>query len=109
MQKGEFIDFLYGQEGIKASRELMEEWVDRMECYEPEHGFILAGPLRESQYEHLLTVTFFVNPDQLAFLSYAVHYHAAPDDPAPLIAPFDSGCGLLLPSCLLYTSPSPRD
>jgi len=26
-----------------------------------------------------------------------VHYHAAPDDPAPFIAPFDSGCGLLLP------------
>jgi len=96
MPKDKFIDFLYGEEGMKVSRELMEEWVDSMECYEPEHGLILVGPLRESQYEHLRTVTFLVNPDQLALVSYAVHYHAAPGDPTPFSAPFDSGCGLLL-------------
>jgi hypothetical protein len=92
-----FIDFLYGQEGLKASRELMEAWIDRMECYEPENEFIVVGPLRDEQYEYLRTVTFFVNPDQLALMVYAVHYHAAPDDPLPLLAPFDSGCGQLLP------------
>ena len=97
MPKEAFIDFLYGQEGLKASRELMEEWIDSMECYEPENEFVVVGPLRDNQYDDLKTVTFFVNPDQLSLLVYAVHYHAAPGDPVPLKASFDSGCGQLLP------------
>jgi hypothetical protein len=96
MPKDEFIDFLYGHEGMKVSRELMEEWVDSMECYEPEHGLILVGPFRESQYEYLRTVTFLVNPDQLALMVYAVNYHAAPGDPVPMKVPFDSACGHIL-------------
>jgi hypothetical protein len=97
MPKEAFIDFLYGQEGLKASRELMEEWIDLMECYEPQNEYIVVGPMREDQYEHLRTVTFLVNPDQLALMVYAVHYHAGPGDPAPMKAPFDSGCGQMLP------------
>jgi hypothetical protein len=96
MPKEAFIDFLYGQEGLKASRELMEEWIDSMECYDPENEYILVGPLRDDQYDNLRSVTFFVDPDQLGLMVYAVHYHAAPGDPVPMKAPFDSGCGQLL-------------
>ena len=28
-------------------------------------------------------------------LVYAAYYHASPDDPAPVLAPFGSGCGLM--------------
>ncbi len=96
MPKEAFIDFLYGREGMKASRELMEKWIDAMDCYTPENEFILVGPLNESQYDNLKTVTFLVNPDQLSLMVYAVHYHAAPGDPVPMRASFDSGCGQLL-------------
>mgnify|MGYP001813496347 CR=1 FL=1 len=96
MPKEAFIDYLYGKEGLKASRELLEEWIDHLDCYEPENEFVIVGPLREDQYDHLRTVTFLVNPDQLALMIYAVHYHAAPRDPVPMKAPFDSGCGQLL-------------
>jgi hypothetical protein len=96
MPKEAFIDFLYWREGVKASRELMEEWIDSMECYEPKNEFVLVGPLKDEHYDDLKTVTFFVNPDQLSLLVYAVHYHAAPGDPVPLKAAFDSGCGQLL-------------
>jgi hypothetical protein len=92
----EFIDFLYGREGLKASRELMEEWIDRSMRYRPKHDNIFAGPLKPDAWEYLLSVTFLVNPDQLALLVYGTHYHASPRDPAPLKAPFSSGCGQLL-------------
>lgn len=98
MPRDAFIDFLHGGEGLKASRELMEVWVDKLGCYEPENEFILVGPMKESEYEYLKSVTFLVNPDQLALMVYAAQYHAAPDDPQPIKAPFDSGCGQLLPS-----------
>jgi hypothetical protein len=98
MPREAFIDFLHGQEGLKVSRELMGEWIDSLECYEPENEFILVGPMKESEYGNLKSVTFLVNPDQLALLVYAAEYHAAPGDPAPIRAPFDSGCGQLLPA-----------
>lgn len=96
MPREAFIDFLYGQEGLKASRELMEEWIDGTERYVSRHGNIFAGPLRPDAWEWLLTVTFLVNPDQLSLFVYGAHYHASPDDPAPLKAPFSSGCGQLI-------------
>ena len=88
MPRDAFVDFLYGQEGLKASRELMEEWIDEMPCYEPKNEFIAVGPLKEDMYEHLRTVTFLVDPDQLALMVYATYYHSAPGEPDPLRAPF---------------------
>ena len=35
MPREAFIDFLYGREGLKASRELMARWIDEMDSYEP--------------------------------------------------------------------------
>ncbi len=97
MPREAFIDFLFGREGLKASRELMEQWIDDTEPYEPENGFIMIGPMKESEYDDLKSVTFLVNPDQLALMVYAAQYNAAPGDPDPIKAPFSSGCGQLLP------------
>ena len=69
----------------------MGRWIDARRNYRPQHGQLLIGPLRDKQYEHLKTVTFFVNPDQLSLFVIGAHY-------TPLIsAPFSSACGLLLP------------
>jgi hypothetical protein len=93
----DFLEFLVGGEGLKASRELMNAWIEHNRPYQQEHPHILIGPLRESQYEYLKTITFFVNPDQLSALMLGAQYHNAPGDPPPVIAPFGSGCMELLP------------
>ena len=88
-----FVDFLYGEEGLKASRECMHAWLDQRSPYRAEHPHTLIGPLRVAQYELLKSVTFLVNPDQLSALIIGAHYHAA--DTGSVQAPFGSGCGLL--------------
>jgi hypothetical protein len=88
----EFVGFLVEQEGLKSSHELMNEWIDHHEGYEPEHGHVLVGPLREEQYRYLKTVTFWVDADQLGLLILAAQYESSPTDPSPSIAPFGSGC-----------------
>jgi hypothetical protein len=88
----EFIEFLVDGEGLKASRDLMKAWIGCRKPYRQEHPNILIGPLREDQYDHLKTITFFVNPDQLSVLMLGAQYHSAPGDPVPVIAPFGSGC-----------------
>lgn len=94
--RDEFLSFLVDQEGLKASRELMGRWFDESEPYRQEHPNILVGPLREDQYRYLKTVTFYVNPDQLALLAIGAQYESAPEDPPPVIAPFGSGCGQMI-------------
>ncbi|MFA9453382.1 MAG: DUF169 domain-containing protein [Candidatus Aminicenantaceae bacterium] len=96
-KREDFISFLVDSEGLKASRELMEEWIDASQPYQRQHPHILIGPLEENQWEHCRTVTFFIDADQLSALVYGAHYHSAPDDPPPLIAPFGSGCMELAP------------
>jgi hypothetical protein len=87
-----YIEFLVDNEGLKASHDLMDQWLDQHESYQQEHGNILIGPLREGQYEFLKTVTFYVNPDQICALMLGAQYNSAPEDPPPVIAPFGSGC-----------------
>jgi hypothetical protein len=91
------VTFLVDEEGLKGSRELMRQWIDRRGSYHPEHPNLLVGPLRPDQYRYLKTVTFYVNPDQLAALLLGANYNSGPDDPAPVLAPFGSGCSQLLP------------
>jgi hypothetical protein len=93
-----FIDFLVGEEGLRATPELMEAWIDASHPLPLRHEHVLLGPLREQLYEHLLTATFFVNADQLSLLCIAAAYHSRPDDPPPVVAPFSSGCGQLGPA-----------
>jgi len=93
----EMLDFLLDGEGLKQSRELMGRYLDRRNTYRPEHPHLLIGPLRPDQDRYLKTVTFFVNPDQLAALVVGAHYRSGPDDPPMVLAPFGSGCSQLLP------------
>jgi hypothetical protein len=93
----DFIKFLVDGEGLKASRELMEEWIDASRPYQRSHPHILIGPLNPGQWRWCRSVIFFVDPDRLSALVYGTQYSAAPADPAPLIAPFGSGCMQLIP------------
>jgi hypothetical protein len=91
------VTFLVDEEGLKSSRELMRRWIDRRGSYRPEHPNLLIGPLRPDEYRYLKTVTFYVNPDQLAALLLGANYNSGPDDLTPVMAPFGSGCSQLLP------------
>jgi hypothetical protein len=93
----EMIDFLYGTEGLKASAEVTAEWIDRSPHYQPLHPNILIGPIKDDQYEHLKTATFFVNPDQLSLFITAAYYRQGRPTPPRVTAPFSSGCGQLGP------------
>jgi hypothetical protein len=94
--KEAFVKFLAEKEGLRASSELMEAWVDATPPYQPVNEHVLIGPVRDETAEYLKTVTFFVNPDQMSVLMHGAVYHAHPDDPAPVLAPFGSGCGQML-------------
>lgn len=62
----DFVRFLVDDEGLKASHDLMNQWLDHRKGYKPEHPHLLIGPLRQDQddeYEYLKSVTFYVNPD----------------------------------------------
>ena len=87
-----FIKFLVDGEGLKASPDLMNRWLDHRKPYRQEHSNILIGPLRKDQYGYLKSITFYVNPDQLSVLMTGAQYRNAPGDPPPVIAPFGSGC-----------------
>jgi len=93
----DFVRFLVDEEGLKASHELMHQWLDYKHGYHPEYPHLLIGPLRKDQTAYLKTITFYVNPDQLSLLILGAQYYAAPDDPPPVIAPFGSGCMELIP------------
>ncbi len=90
------VKFLVEQEGLKASAELMEKWVDARNPYQPIHGNMMIGPLKPDRWDYLRSVTFVVNPDQLSGLMTGAQYLTGPDDPAPVICPFGSGCSLLV-------------
>ncbi|MFC1867016.1 DUF169 domain-containing protein [Thermodesulfobacteriota bacterium] len=92
----DFVKFLAEDEGLKSSRELMNRWLDYRETYKQDHPNLLIGSLRKDQYEHLKSITFYVNPDQLGMLMVGANYNNAPEDPPAVIAPFGSGCGLML-------------
>jgi len=92
-----FVSFLAHKEGLRESPELMKAWLDDNQPYCPANGHVLIGPVRTSMVRFLKTVTFFVKPDQLSILLHGAVYHAHPDDLPPVIAPFGSGCGQMLP------------
>ena len=88
----DYVKFLADDEGLKASHDLMNQWLDHHKPYQQTHPNILLGPLNKNQYEYLKTITFLVNPDQVGLLMLAAQYFNAPGEPAPVIAPFGSGC-----------------
>jgi hypothetical protein len=92
----DMVEFLCDEEGLRASHELMDLWLDSAKHYEPVHDHVLIGPLCPDQYQYLRTVTFYVNPDQLSVLSVGATYYSRPDDLPPVLARFGSGCMQLL-------------
>lgn len=93
--KDAMVTFLTQKEGLRENARLTVAWLDAHPTSAPQNGNILIGPVRNELASYLRTVTFFVNPDKLSILVYAAHYHAHPDDPAPVLAPFGSGCGVM--------------
>ena len=93
----DFISFLVDHEGLKSSHELMEKWIDASAPRKAKHPHVLIGPMRDSQWDYIKSVSFFVSPDQLSILAIGAQYNSAPQDLPPVVAPFGSGCMLLLP------------
>jgi hypothetical protein len=91
-----FVEFLVDTEGLKDSHELMTSFVENSHYYKMEHGHIFIGLLHADQWPYLKTITFLVNPDQLSALAIGAQYHAGAADPAPVLAPFGSGCSQLI-------------
>jgi len=96
MSREELVEFLCTKEGLRADKQLMNEWLDSAEDYSPIHDHLLVGPLRPDQYEHLRTVTFYVNADQLAILCTGATYYSRPGDLEPVLSRFGSGCMQLI-------------
>ncbi|WP_430934860.1 DUF169 domain-containing protein [Saccharicrinis sp. 156] len=92
----ELVDFLVGEEGLKCSGELMDDWLDVTPAYRSKHKCLYVGPIKNSMVDYLKSVTFFVNPDQLSALIVAANYHAGPEEGNPVDIPFGSGCMQLL-------------
>jgi hypothetical protein len=92
----DFEHFLCDTEGLKADIEIMREWINHIRPYKPNHDTLFIGPLKPDQYEYLRTVSFLVNPDQLSMLMIGAQYYSTVADPEPVIAPFGSGCMLMV-------------
>jgi len=88
-----FAKVLNQREGFKSSDELMCQWLENLKPYMIENGYVVIGPLKDDQYEHLKTVTFYVNPDQLSLLFLGAEYNNASINDNPVITAFGSGCG----------------
>jgi hypothetical protein len=95
-EREDFIDFLWKDEGLRASRELMAEWVDSAPTYRPRHANVLVGPLKPELAAYLKTVTFWVNADQLCVLQHGAYHHHRWGEPDPVTVPFGSGCSELV-------------
>ena len=91
------MNFLTEQEGLRKSPDLMDAWLDANPPYIPDYGHVLIGPVRPEMAKYLKTVTFFVTPDQMSILMLGAVHPTHPNDPQPVIAPFGSGCGQMLP------------
>ncbi len=92
--------YLAGQEGLKASPGIKEDWLEAHPPYLPENKAVVISQLMSApgleHYEALKTVTFFVRPDQLSLLITGAEYFNASPDHQPVTAVYGSGCGQIL-------------
>ena len=100
-----FVNFLTDDEGLKASHDLMNQWLDNNQPYKPAHETIFIGPYLEGYFDFIKSITFFVNPDQLSVLMLAANYFAGSGNPVAVKAPFGSGCMEMLPLFDSFISP----
>ncbi len=76
-------------EGLRATPEIAQAFLDRGKPPVPQAGSILVGPLRLDQWDSVRSVTFLVDPDRLAALTTLAGYWSAENVVA---APFGSAC-----------------
>jgi hypothetical protein len=81
-------------EGLKATAELAQEYLDRASAPSFSSGSALVGPLRLEQWGTVRSVTFLADPDRLSALITLASFWSS--DPEFVVAPFSSGCGLML-------------
>jgi hypothetical protein len=81
-------------EGLKATPEISQEFIDNARRVDLSSDHVLIGPLRTEKWDHVRSVTFFVDPDRLSGVMTLAGYWSS--DPRLILAPFSSGCGLML-------------
>jgi hypothetical protein len=99
------VDFLTDTEGLKCNKYATDAWLESAEMYAPKHKTLFIGPLKDSMYPFLKSITFFVTADQLSSLIIAANYSAASANYQPVTVPFGSGCSQLLPFVANYVEP----
>ena len=80
-------------EGLKATPDLAQQWIDRGGALRAQSRTALLGPLRLDRLDAVQSITFFCDPDRLSALITLATYWSA--DPEEVVAPFSSGCGYL--------------
>ncbi len=80
-------------EGLMATAELAQEFLDRAVAPEVSGNSVLIGPLKLDQWDKVRSVTFFVDADRLSAVMRLAGFWSS--DPDLVSAPFSSGCGLL--------------
>jgi len=80
-------------EGLKATPELAQDFLDRAQKPDISGDTILIGPLKIEQWDSVRSVTFFADPDRISALMTLSAYWSS--DPDFIHAPFSSGCGLM--------------
>jgi hypothetical protein len=80
-------------EGLKATPELAQEFLDLAKAPRPKGRHVLIGPLKLDHWDEVKSVTFMVDPDRLSALMTLSAYWSS--DPDEIAAPFSSGCGLM--------------
>lgn len=64
----DYIEFLTDDEGLKAIHNLMGQWFDTSSSYKMKYKNLMFGPFKDSEYDYLKTVSFFINPNQMSML-----------------------------------------
>ncbi|MBI5487162.1 MAG: DUF169 domain-containing protein [Deltaproteobacteria bacterium] len=81
-------------EGLKATPELAQAYLERSRPPVLRGDSVLLGPLRAERWDAVRSVTFFADPDRLsALMTLAAFWSSEPDE---IVATFSSGCGLML-------------
>ncbi len=91
-----FVDFLVDEEGLKSSRDIMNNWLDVTLPYKTKHKCLYVSTLKNSMEEYLKSVTFFVTPDQISALIIGANYFHDGMGRNPVQVPFGSGCMQML-------------
>jgi hypothetical protein len=76
-------------EGLRATPEIAQAYLDAGKPPLPESGSVLVGPLRLDQWDRVRSVTFLVDPDRLAALTTLAGYWSSEN---VVTAPFGSAC-----------------